>query len=338
MLSALYLSLLGFIPHPRHDGNQKTMTSLIIRSQSSKTMPAAPLTPKILVAVLFAIVCLTWGTTWLGIKLAVETVPPILASGLRFLVAFPLLLFIARAQRAPLLFPRGLGGLFVLIVIFYFALPYLLINAGEQYVTSGLAALLFSTMPVFTLIFSALILREQIWATQLVGIVVGFFSLAMILHEQDVGFAYRSLFGAAAILLAAVLHAFCYATTKKQGAEIGIVTFNTLPIGIAGLVLTLVGVIVERPNISEFSTTSVGALVYLGTIASVGGFLAYFHLLKQLNPVVLSFVFLIFPVIAVILSAWLEHRSTSLAFAGYCALLISGFGLTKMRYGLLVRK
>lgn len=298
----------------------------------------ATLSGKIIVVVLFAIVCLTWGTTWLGIKLAVQTVPPILASGLRFLVAFPLLLLIARAQRAPLLFPQGRQGLFALIVILYFALPYLLINAGEQYVTSGLAALLFSTMPVFTLIFSSIILREQIWGTQVVGIVVGFLSLVMILHEQGVGFAYRSLFGAAAILLAAALHAFCYVITKKQGAQIGIVTFNTLPIGIAGLALTAVGALVERPDVSQFSATSVGALVYLGTVASVGGFLAYFHLLKRLSPVVLSFVFLIFPVIAVVLSAWLDRRGTSLAFAGYCALLLGGFGLTKLRLGLLSPK
>lgn len=225
----------------------------------------------------------------------------------------------------------------MLIVILYFALPYLLINAGEQYVSSGLAALLFSTMPVFTVIFSVLILREPIWATQLVGIVGGFFSLGMILHEQGVGFAYRSLFGAAAILLAALLHAYCYVTTKKRGAAIGIVTFNTLPIGIAGIALTLVGVIVERPDVSQFSATSLGALVYLGTVASVGGFLAYFHLLKQLSPVVLSFVFLIFPVIAVILSGWLEHRGVSPAFAGYCVVLIAAFALTKLQIGRLSR-
>ena len=45
----------------------------------------------VVVAILFAIVCLTWGTTWLGIKLAVDTVPPLLAAGLRFVIAFPLL-------------------------------------------------------------------------------------------------------------------------------------------------------------------------------------------------------------------------------------------------------
>ncbi|MBS0553815.1 MAG: EamA family transporter, partial [Proteobacteria bacterium] len=69
---------------------------------SSTRIPAAetgqtPRSSAVVVAILFAIVCLTWGTTWLGIKLAVDTVPPLLAAGLRFVIAFPLLYLIARA-------------------------------------------------------------------------------------------------------------------------------------------------------------------------------------------------------------------------------------------------
>ena len=108
---------------------------------SSTRIPAAETgqtarSSAVVVAILFAIVCLTWGTTWLGIKLAVDTVPPLLAAGLRFVIAFPLLYLIARAQRAPLLFPEGQGGLFVLIVILYFALPYLLIGIGYTFLTA----------------------------------------------------------------------------------------------------------------------------------------------------------------------------------------------------------
>jgi drug/metabolite transporter (DMT)-like permease len=146
------------------------------------------------------------------------------------------------------------------------------------------------------------------------------------------------LLGAAAILLAAALHAFCYVVTKKQGEQVSIVTFNTLPIGIAGLALTLLGAWVEQPDVAGFSAVSMGALVYLGLVASAGGFLAYFYLLKRMSPVVLSFVFLIFPVIAVILSAWLERRDISRSFAVYGALLLFGFGLTKLRLGWLERK
>jgi putative membrane protein PagO len=284
---------------------------------------------KLAVAFLFAVVCLTWGTTWIGIKIAVETVPPILASGLRFLIAFPILLVIARAYDAPLRFPEKELGLFLMATFLYFGIPYLLINIGEQYVSSGLAAMLFSTMPIFTLVFSAVLLREPIRAMQAIGIALGFYALFMILREQGAALEYESLIGALAILLAAIMHALCYVTTKKRGAQISIMTFNTLPIGIAGVLLTLIGIVLEQPKVSNFSMQSISALAYLGIVASVGGFLAYFHLLKRLSPVVLSFVFLIFPVIAVALSSLAEGKTISIEFVIYFGLLLLGFGLTK---------
>lgn len=104
-------------------------------------------------SVLFLIVCLSWGTTWLGIKIAVESVPPLTAAGLRFLIAFPLFLSFALLRREPLLFPRQSRWFFVFVTLSYFSLPYYLLNYGEMHVSSGLTALLFSCMPVFILIF-----------------------------------------------------------------------------------------------------------------------------------------------------------------------------------------
>lgn len=305
------------------------------KPETEAAWSAATLGGKLIIVALFSVVCLTWGTTWLGIKVAIETVPPIFASGLRFLIAFPLLLTIAKLQRVPLRFPKGEGGLFLMSITLYFAVPYLLINVGEEYVSSGLAALLFSTMPVFTLIFSNLLLRERIWGIQVIGIALGMFSLLMILHGQGVGMGFRNVLGAAAILFAAVFHAFWYVTSKKRGADISVVTLNTLPMGIAGLVLALTGLIYEHPSFSAISAMSAWALVYLGLVATVGGFLAYFYLLKRLRPVVLSFVFLIFPVIAVILSGWIEHKHFTYVFAAYCALLLFGFSLTRLQVELL---
>ena len=255
--------------------------------------------------------------------------PPILASGLRFLIAFPVFLVFARLKRVPLLFPKQEWGFFVLIILGYFSLPYLLINAAERYVSSGLTALLFSSMPVFVIIFSSLLLNERIRLIQLAGITIGFMSLTMILQAHGTTFGYRHMLGVLAILTAAIMHAFCYVVTKKRGSEISIITFNTLPIGIAGLGLTVTGAIVEQPAVGTLSLESMAALAYLGMVASVGGFLAYFHLLKHTSPVALSFVFIIFPVIAVVLGGWYEGKAMTSSFAFYCMLMLVGFAMTK---------
>lgn len=286
-------------------------------------------------AVLFMVVCLSWGTTWLGIKIAVESVPPLTSAGLRFLIAFPLFLGFAKLRGESIFFPRENVGFFVFVTLAYFSIPYYLLNYGETYVSSGLTALLFSTMPVFILIFSALLLHERIHLTQVLGIAIGFGSLVMIVKSQGLLLNYAEALGVLAILAAAVMHALCYVLTKKKGAAISVITFNTLPIGLAGAMLLVVGLWLEQPAFSEFTQRSWGALLYLGLVASVGGFIVYFHLLKRLSPVVLSFVFIIFPVFAVVIGAWYEGVPISGDLVMYTALLLIGFSITKVPVGTL---
>jgi putative membrane protein PagO len=279
---------------------------------------------------LFLVVCLSWGTTWLGIKIAVESVPPLTAAGLRFLIAFPLFLSFALLRKEPLFFPKQSRGFFVFVTLSYFSLPYYLLNYGEMHVSSGLTALLFSCMPVFILLFSALFLREKIYPSQMLGIAIGFGSLFMIIRSQGLHLDQAEWLGVLAILCAAVMHALCYVVTKKHGSAISVITYNTLPIGIAGLMLFIVGLSIEAPVFAQVSARSWGALLYLGLVASVGGFIVYFLLLKRLSPIILSFVFIIFPVFAVIIGAWYEGQTLSRELMIYSAILLSGFAITKL--------
>ena len=176
----------------------------------------------VVTSLLFLVVCLSWGTTWLGIKIAVESVPPLTAAGLRFLIAFPLFLGFAAWRREPLMFPKGSRWFFLFVTLAYFSLPYYLLNYGEMHVSSGLTALLFSCMPVFILIFTALFLRERIYASQVLGIAIGFASLFMIIRSQGLHLDHAEMFGVLAILTAAILHALCYVVTKKHGSAISV--------------------------------------------------------------------------------------------------------------------
>lgn len=286
--------------------------------------------PRLLTSILFLIVCLSWGTTWLGIKVAVESVPPLTASGLRFLIAFPMFMGFALFRREPIFYPPGSGWFFAFVTLSYFSVPCYLLNYGEVHVSSGLTALLFSCMPVFILLFSALFLREKIYFSQVIGIAIGFGSLYMILRSQGLRLDHAETLGVAAILCAAVMHALCYVITKKKGGAISVITYNTLPIGFAGVMLFTAGVGLEQPHFAEITARSWWALIYLGLFASVGGFIVYFHLLKRLSPVILSFVFIIFPVFAVLVGAWYEGIEISQDFALWSAVLLTGFAITKL--------
>jgi putative membrane protein PagO len=257
---------------------------------------AAPMRPRLLV--LYLVVVGVWGTTWIAIKASVDSIPPLTAAGLRFAIAFPLLALIVARMGVRLRYPPGHGRLFALVTLAYFTFPYVLMNAGGRVIPSGLAAVLFATVSIFIVALSVPLLGAVITRRQAVGVAVSLAALAaLIAHQTGVGGDAHPL-GVLALLGAAGLHAVVYVVLKRDAGSISPLTLNALPMGLAGLLLCTAGLVIERPDPGAVTGASLGALIYLGTFASVVGFLAYFHLLRQLGPVPLALVFIFFPVVA----------------------------------------
>ena len=285
---------------------------------------------------LFIVVCLAWSTTWLSVKIVVETIPPLTSSGLRFVIAAPMFLILAWIRGEAIWFPKRLFPFFVCMTIFYFTIPYWLINFSAQHVSSGLMALLFSTMPVFTLIFSSVILKERVFFSQVIGIAIGFLSLMMVIKLHLI-LGYSNLIGVILLLISAIMQGFIYVLTKKVGVNVSTITLHVLPMGIAGIVLTILGLVFEQPNFDEFSRDSILALIYLGCIILIGSN-TYFFLIKQMSLIILSFVFIIFPALAVLIDAWYENTPLSGDFLFYTILLLIGFTITKFPIERLIQK
>jgi drug/metabolite transporter (DMT)-like permease len=101
---------------------------------------------------LYALLVLIWSSTWVAIKIGLEDTPPLLGAGVRFTAAGAGLLLIAAALRRPL---RTDAVLAALLGLLPFAFTYGLIYWGEQYVPSGLAAVLFGVMPIYVALLAA---------------------------------------------------------------------------------------------------------------------------------------------------------------------------------------
>jgi putative membrane protein PagO len=260
---------------------------------------APPMTSRLRLLGLYLVVVGVWGTTWIAIKASVDTIPPLTAAGLRFAIAFPLLaLIVARMPGVPLRYPPGNGRLLALVTLAYFTLPYVLMNFGGRAIPSGLAAVLFATVSIFIVALSVPLLGAAITRRQAVGVGVALAALAaLIAHQTGVG-GDASPLGVLALLGAAGLHALVYVLIKRDGGQISPLTLNALPMGLAALLLCTAGLLIEHPDPAAVTGASLGALLYLGTFASVVGFLAYFHLLRHLGPVPLALVFILFPVVA----------------------------------------
>lgn len=267
---------------------------------------------------LFTIVSLTWGTTWLAMRVSVETIPPLFATGIRFAFASPFLLFIALLLKKPLLFPRGQRFFQLNICIFYFCIPFSLMIYGEQFVSSGLASIIFSFMPVAVMIASFAILKIKLRRMQIIGLIIATVSLMGVIINESVegmkstgGDTEAITEGVVALIIAVIIHSIIYAKCKQRSCNVSVITFNALPCLLASVILLIAGSIFEAPKLASFSLSSFYAALYLGAFAGVFGILSYFALQERSGTFRASLVYLIFPVIAIILESMLFYKTIS---------------------------
>lgn len=116
---------------------------------------------KVSISILFQPVSLTWGTTWLTMRIAAETIPPVFATGVRFMFATPLFNHHCMVKEKAAFVSSCTTFIPVYNLYFLLSIPFSLMIYGETYVSSGLAATLFANMPVAVLIASVLFLNEK---------------------------------------------------------------------------------------------------------------------------------------------------------------------------------
>lgn len=266
---------------------------------------------RVTVWVLFLLVSLTWGTTWLAMRIAVETIPPVFATGMRFMFAAPCLIVLAWLRKTPILFPPGQRLFQVVICVFYFSIPFSLMIYGEIYVNSGLASIIFANMPVAVLIASVFFLNEKTNSKQITGLTIAITSLVGILLEETKINPGSHWKGVVALVSALIIHAIIYTQCKKRSCTVSVITFNALPCFFAGLMLSTAGWFIERPQTSVFSAQSILSTIYLGTFAGVFGILCYFALQQKASAFQASLVFLVFPLIAVSLEKYIYGYAIS---------------------------
>lgn len=279
---------------------------------------------------LFVSVSVTWGTTWFAMKVAVQHIPPVLATGLRFLFAAPILIFIAKIDKTPLLFPKGKRRLQLVISMFYFAIPFSLMIYGEESVSSGMAALIFSTMPALIAIASLAILKQRLTLKQFIGIGISLTALLAIISHESGSLEVGHISGILAILLAVNLHAIVYVLLKRYCCQVSVITFNALPSLGASVVLILYGLLFETATPTDFTPDAIFSILYLGVIAGVFGIMAYFQLQKKISPFHASLVYFIFPIVALTLEAIATgHQISSFSELLIVPLLVGMFFVIK---------
>ncbi len=264
-------------------------------------------TPAYKIIIIYAILCFVWGSTWLAIKISLESFPPFLSAGLRFFVASFTIYTLMRIRGTELQTDKDSIRLYLMMGFFSFVIPFGLVYWAEQFVDSGLASVLFGVYPFFVAIFSYFMIpNEKIGIIRIAGMILGFSGIAIIFQDSFSFNLSGYILGMFAIVLSAIMQAFMAVTIKKHGKYLNPLTMNLVPMLIAGIVMLSVGLLFEDFGKINITEKGVIAVLYLAVIGSVVTFTSFYWLLKKVSVIIMSLIAFITPIVAILLG-WIIY-------------------------------
>ncbi len=275
-------------------------------------------------ASMYALLCVIWGSTWLAIKVGYGGLGPFNVAALRFFIAGAIFVALVPLFRAR--WPRGAGewSLVVFVGLGLFAIDYGLIYWGEQFLDSGLTAILFATLPLVTVILAHLYLpAEPMTLRRILGTLLAFLGVAALFGDR-IRLDPSVIGPMVAIIASAVFAAATSVATKRHGAALHPAALNApaMLVGSGALAAASLGAGDGLALPRDAATW--GAVSYLAVAGSVLSFLMYFTLLKTWSVTSLSFVSVFAPAIALLLGfVFLDERPTALTAVG-ALLILSG--------------
>jgi drug/metabolite transporter (DMT)-like permease len=250
-------------------------------------------------------VCIIWGTTYLAIRIGVAELPPMLFAGMRWIIAGTIFLFYLRMKGVKLpskedILPLSVVGLLLL------GFGNGLVVVGEQWVSSGLAALLITTLPFWMVGFESLLPHGPKLNLFIIGgILLGLAGVSFIFgsHWEEL-LNHDYLLGILAILGAEITWSVGSVYSKHKKINLDPLMAASVQMLIAGFALTLLGIILGETSEVTFTQNGLLAFSYLTLIGSIFGYGSYIYAISHLPLSLVSTYAYINPVIALFLG-WL---------------------------------
>lgn len=256
-------------------------------------------------------ICIAWGTTYLGIKIGLQALPPFLMAGSRQLLAGMIIFLMSFGNKLPKDLSRNNIARQALIGFLLITLGNGLVSWAEAYIPSGVAALLCATMPIMSVLLNVTFQKtERINSLVVTGMIVGFFGVALNFRDSVKDLSNSAyLLGIVATLIATTTWAYGSIISKKNNIHANPIFNSALQVGFGGLFLLLFSPAVDNYELINLQDTEgLLAILYLIIVGSVLAYTAYMYALKHL-PVGLVMVYAyINPLVAVLLGWWLANE------------------------------
>lgn len=267
------------------------------------------------------------------IKLGLRDLPPVSFAAARFLLATAILSAIVAARRARL--PRGRAEWLMLAQtgVLAFGLNYGLLFWGEQHISSGLAALLQATIPVFGMLLAHPYLPgERLNARKLAGALLGVAGVGVIFSHQLGAEGSMALWGSAAVVAGAVFVAWANVLVKARGARLDASVLSAGQMACGFVALASVALVLEGdPRNLHWTPLAVVCLLYLTLVGSVTAFLLYYWLVRHVDVTKTMLIALVTPLAAVLLGVVVLGEEVSWRTVAGGALIMSGIALVVLR-------
>ncbi len=249
----------------------------------------------------FLLLTLIWGTTWAVIRVGLEGLAPLTGVALRFLIAGAVLLALAPALGVRFTWSRREVGLWLVNGTLAFSVSYSVVYWAEQYIPSGLAAVLFATYPLFLALLAHVGLpAERLSAGAGGGVLLGFLGVAIIFSED-----LRALGGgevrevARVFLLSPLVSAAATVAVKRWGRGIHPLSLAAVPMLLTGIVVGALALLFERHRAPALDARALGALLYLAVLGSAVTFTLYYWLLSHAPATRVALIAYTIPIVAV---------------------------------------
>ena len=292
----------------------------------------------------FSLLSLFWGFSFVAIKVIVENIPPFLGATLRIAFAIPFLLIIFWMTGKSNQVPRKLLPNMWFNGLFLQGLPYAFLFWGERFISPGLTAILQGTLPIFTLLLSIIFLKgiETIDVTKILGLLVSFLGIFCIFYPKiDLNQLSNSFLGTAAITLMSISYAIGTIKNRKLLAVNPKINLygNLFHNHISALVFLFAISLMKEgwPNLTPLLNNSsvVYGILYLSLFSNAIAWIIFFYLMEKWGAVRTVSVAYIVPLVGLI-ADFVVFRNLPLVYEmGGAALILLGVIIvqTKSKFG-----
>ncbi len=258
---------------------------------------------------LFAISALIWGSTWLAIKFQLGVVDPLVSIFYRFLLAALILFIYLLISKANLKYSLRQHLQMALQGFLLFGINYWLVYLAELHLTSGLVAIVFSTIVFLNIFFGSLFLKSKIRPLVVTGAIIGFIGISFVFKNEIMIFDLSSQNSIALIiaLIGAISASLGNITSAyNQKKKIPVLQTNAFGMLYGSLIMLILAFAMNKPLYFDTSLPYIFSLLYLSIFGSVVAFTCYLTLLGNIGADKAGYTTLVIPIIAIILSSIFE--------------------------------